>query len=272
MFGNVTYALVGDHSMNFNIDSIAGLITVQNSSFLDRERLPEASFSAVAMDKAPITTRHSAIVPVNMFAISCIISILRFFWHLKNSRAKLNLINWFSQIHVTIQDVNDNSPIFTQKSYRASVAENAQVNPPAAVLQVNALDADDGIFGEVKYAVIGNDNSLFQLDPNSGILYPSQSLKGKKGQYKLTVEARDGLGFGPNVDKADVLIDVQSVNNYRPIFIMPALSNASVEIQEVCFAGKTLFLCCAIKFAFFFLSLVSFSNVNTLCYFLSSFY
>lgn len=133
-----------------------------------------------------------------------------------------------------VQDVNDNKPIFTQKSYYASVAENAQLNPPAAVLQVNAVDADDGIFGEVKYAVVGNGNNmLFQLDPNSGILYPSESLKGKKGQYKLTVEARDGLGFGPNADKADVVIDVQSVNNYRPIFIMPALSNASVEIQEV---------------------------------------
>lgn len=100
---------------------------------------------------------------------------------------------------------------------------------------MNALDADDGIFGEIKYAAVANDNSLFQLDPNSGILYPSQSLKGKKGTYKITVEARDGLGFGPNSDKTDVTIDVQSVNNYRPVFIMPALSNASVEIQEVGF-------------------------------------
>lgn len=124
--------------------------------------------------------------------------------------------------------------MFTQKNYYASVAENAQVNPPAAVLQVNALDADDGIYGEVKYAVVSNDNTLFQLDPNSGILYPSQSLKGKKGQYKMIVEARDGLGFGPNIDKADIVIDIQTVNNYRPVFIMPALSNASVEIQEVC--------------------------------------
>lgn len=65
MFGNVTYGLIGDHSVNFNVDSISGSITVQNSSFLDRERMPEASFSAVAVDKAPVTTRHSIIVPVN---------------------------------------------------------------------------------------------------------------------------------------------------------------------------------------------------------------
>lgn len=153
-----------------------------------------------------------------------------------------------------IQDVNDNSPIFAQKHYHVSVAENAQLEPPAAVLQVNAQDADAGIFGDVKYAVIANDNNLFQLDPNSGILYPSQSLKGKEGerndcngsrakylrfrnshtgQYKITVEARDGVGFGPNADQADIVIDVQSINNYKPEFVMPALSNASVEIQEV---------------------------------------
>lgn len=65
IFGNVTYALIGDHSNNFNIDMISGAITVQNSSFLDRERMAEISFSAVAIDKAPITTRHSAIVPVS---------------------------------------------------------------------------------------------------------------------------------------------------------------------------------------------------------------
>lgn len=64
IFGNVTYSLIGDHSNNFIVDSISGAITVQNSSFLDRERLPEVSFSAVAVDKAPITTRHSSIVPV----------------------------------------------------------------------------------------------------------------------------------------------------------------------------------------------------------------
>lgn len=230
IFGNVTYALIGDHSKNFDIDSISGSITVQNSSFLDRERLPEASFSVVATDKAPVTTRRSSIVPVHSYYYN---GRLRMSGELTGFSLFFSLSLPLTQIQVIIQDVNDNSPIFTQKNYYATVAENAQIHPPAAVLQVNAVDADDGIFGEVKYAVVGNDNTLFQLDPNSGILYPSQSLKGQKGQYKFIVEARDGLGFGPNSDKTDIVIDVQSVNNYRPIFIMPALSNASVEIQEV---------------------------------------
>lgn len=65
-FGDVTYALVGDHSKHFSIDSISGTITVQNSTFLDRERQTEATFSVVGADKAPISSRRSAIVPVRV--------------------------------------------------------------------------------------------------------------------------------------------------------------------------------------------------------------
>lgn len=49
----------------------------------------------------------------------------------------------------------------------------------------------------------------------------------------MVVEARDELGRGPHSDEANILIKVQSINTYRPFFIMPALSNASVELQEV---------------------------------------
>lgn len=123
--------------------------------------------------------------------------------------------------------------MFNQKVYHASVAENVQLYPPAAVLQVNANDADDGAFGEIKYTLLSDDNTLFQLDPNSGILYPSKSLKGMEGQYKLRVEARDGLGAGPFTDEADIIVNIHRINNYRPVFITPALSNTSVEVHEV---------------------------------------
>lgn len=55
------------------------------------------------------------------------------------------------------------------------------------------------------------------------------------GDYEMVVEARDELGNGPNSDEANIFIKVQSINSYRPFFIMPALSNASVELQEVNF-------------------------------------
>jgi Cadherin domain len=86
----------------------------------------------------------------------------------------------------------------------------------------------------VKYNILsGNEESLFMLDQNSGILYPAQSLSGRKGKYRLHIEARDELGSGPNTDTAEVIIEVQTINQHRPVFVMPALSNATVEIPEV---------------------------------------
>lgn len=82
IFGNLTYSLIGDNSKNFNIDAVTGVITVANSTFLDRERLPEASFSAVATDKAPISTRRSSIVPVN----------IQLYFHFRFNRYSRNIV------------------------------------------------------------------------------------------------------------------------------------------------------------------------------------
>ena len=80
-----------------------GEITVGGATVLDREVIPEITISVMASDNAPINSRRTTSVPVV----------------------------------IKLEDVNDNRPIFTQHSYRASVAENLSVNPPAPILQVN---------------------------------------------------------------------------------------------------------------------------------------
>uniref|UniRef100_A0A182NLH4 Cadherin domain-containing protein n=1 Tax=Anopheles dirus TaxID=7168 RepID=A0A182NLH4_9DIPT len=99
--------------------------------------------------------------------------------------------------------------------------------------QVMATDPDEGAAGDVKYAILSdNVGGIFRLDANSGILYPGASLIGKSGQYRIDIEARDGLGSGPHSDAATIVIEIQSINQHRPVFIMPALYNATVEIPE----------------------------------------
>ncbi|GAB0095360.1 Cadherin-87A [Sergentomyia squamirostris] len=196
-FGEILYSLVGEQSSWFSIDPETGLIVIQNSAGLDREREPEISITAVAMDKAPSTTRRSTAIPV----------------------------------HIRVLDVNDNAPVFTQNKYQATVAENAALNPPAAILQVSAMDPDEGDSGTVRYFILsGNDDGMFRLDPTSGILYPAIELTHKKGQYNLLVETRDGRGTGPYSDTAEISIEVSSVNQHRPVFIMPALNKALIEL------------------------------------------
>lgn len=202
-FGVIKYSLVGENSNYFEIDTNTGEILVANDKVLDRETLSEIVLTAVATDQGtPEDSRRST--TANVF--------------------------------IKIMDINDNAPAFRQRIYYANVAENAALHPPATILQVSAEDLDEDEAGSVKYSILsGNIDNAFKLDANSGILYPGISLVGRAGTYTIKIEARDGLGSGPHSDTADVIINVLEINQHRPVFIMPALSNATVEIVEVTF-------------------------------------
>ncbi|CAL1682791.1 unnamed protein product [Lasius platythorax] len=198
-FGDVSYSLIGEHAADFNIGHETGEITVGGATVLDREMTPEITITVMASDGAHVNSRRSTTVPVV----------------------------------VKLIDENDNRPIFSQHSYRASVAENLSVNPPAPILQVRAVDQDEGTNGEVWYTIInGNENESFSLNRETGILYPAAALLGRAGSYRIEVEARDGAGNGPHSDRCYVDIRVTPVNQHKPQFVMPELTNATVEVPE----------------------------------------
>lgn len=131
-------------------------------------------------------------------------------------------------------DENDNVPEFTQNEYAITVAENAAINPPAALLQVHAIDLDEGPFGEVHYSIkAGNELNLFRLHSESGILYPAKNLTGQKGVYELLISAQDNQETNTKASTCRAIITVMEVNQHRPTFIIPALSNATIEIPSV---------------------------------------
>lgn len=114
------------------------------------------------------------------------------------------------------------------------MAENAAIKPPAALLQVHAIDRDEGLFGEVRYSIrAGNEQNLFRLDEESGILYPAQNLTGHKGIYELLIAAQDNQGLETMQSTCRAIVTVMAVNQHRPVFVMPALSNATIEIPTV---------------------------------------
>ncbi|XP_056642220.1 cadherin-87A isoform X2 [Diorhabda sublineata] len=200
-YGEISYYLTGEHSENFSIDNQTGYVTVANTNFLDHEVINETEIQVVAQDGAPINVRRSVTVPVR----------------------------------IKIRDVNDNRPIFVQKEYNVTVMENVRLNPPIPLIQINATDEDSGMNGNVYYNIVsGNDNDIFLLGVESGILYPHKSLLGQTRDFHLTVQARDGGdgGNGQLFDQATINVHVLNVNDHRPEFIMPALPNATVEVLE----------------------------------------
>ncbi|XP_044756698.1 cadherin-87A [Coccinella septempunctata] len=198
-YGEVTYELVGEHSKYFEISPKEGVISVVESEFLDHETINNTVIEVVASDGAHGLLKRSVAVPVN----------------------------------INIKDVNDNSPVFNQTEYKVKIMENVRLNPPKPLIQVNATDRDSGFNGNIHYSIIdGNEDDIFLLGIESGILYPHKSLIGQKRQFHLVVEARDEAGNGKHYDRAVIHIQVLNVNDHKPVFIMPALDNATVEITE----------------------------------------
>jgi len=74
------------------------------------------------------------------------------------------------QVTVTVLDVNDESPVFTQTQYNISWPEDTLVNSHS-VLTVHAQDRDSGLAGHVSYSIVSSDGmDKFTIDRDTGAL------------------------------------------------------------------------------------------------------
>lgn len=89
------------------------------------------------------------------------------------------------------------------------------------VIVVEAFDPDSGLGGKIKYSKIhGEGSSLFNLDPDSGLISVanSQKLDAETTQkVSLIVQAADDNGKG-FTSTATVNIDILDINDHKPVF------------------------------------------------------
>jgi len=85
------------------------------------------------------------------------------------------MVMWV-QVTVTVLDVNDESPRFTQSQYNVTLSEDTPVSSQA-VLTVHAVDNDSGLAGQVKYSITAGDGTdKFHVDADTGALSVISSL------------------------------------------------------------------------------------------------
>ena len=114
---------------------------------------------------------------------------------------------------LTIEDVNDNIPQFTEEMFFAVVGENATVGHQ--FFQLTASDNDTDIDKELKYS-LENYQSVFSVEKTSGWLSVIGTLNRKtQDKYTLSVKVTDGAG---HEDNATVNVTVTEVNDYAPQF------------------------------------------------------
>lgn len=130
-----------------------------------------------------------------------------------------NLFFFFAKAVISIQDVNDNQPIFNQSRYFATIPENATVG--TSVLQVFATDTDADDNGLVTYSINrrqSDKDQMFRIDSKTGLISVNKLLDFEtKELHELVVVAKDN-GEQPLETTAFVSIRVTDVsiflNNY----------------------------------------------------------
>ncbi|XP_027549048.1 protocadherin Fat 4-like [Neopelma chrysocephalum] len=189
-----TFALTPDDSP-FQL-SQAGILTVRNSTLLDRERIPSIQLQVTARDHLP-PHGTSRVSPINILLL----------------------------------DENDNSPTFRGTPYEQELFLN--MTPGMAILQVAADDPDDGINGEISFILAGgNEDGYFELDTSTGQISLKTVIPLRINELKkfvLWITATDG-GAVPR--SSSVPVQIAAVGDSRPQFTQKTY-NVSVEEELV---------------------------------------
>ncbi|XP_034019490.1 cadherin EGF LAG seven-pass G-type receptor 1 isoform X2 [Thalassophryne amazonica] len=175
--GRLSYTFQGgdDGEGDFYIEKYSGIIRTARK--LDRENVPVYNLKAFAVDNG---------VPPMKAAVS---------------------------IHVAVQDINDNPPVFEKDELFINVEENSPVG--SIVARISATDPDEGTNAQIMYQIVeGNSPEVFQLDFFNGDLTALIDLDYEtRTEYVIVVQATSA----PLVSRATVHIRLIDMNDNTPV-------------------------------------------------------
>ncbi|XP_036798707.1 protocadherin alpha-7 isoform X6 [Oncorhynchus mykiss] len=142
---------------------------------------------------------------------------------------------------VTVLDINDNRPVFSQEVYTVTLEENVSIN--TVVIQVKAIDLDEAVNGDVEYS-LGRDLNrkvyeVFNLDGVTGEIRVKGEVDFESTEvYRLDVQASD-KGQPPMTVSCRVIIKITDVNDNKPDIEVTSLSNL---VREDAKPGTVVYL------------------------------
>lgn len=141
------------------------------------------------------------------------------------------------QLVISVQDVNDNTPRFLQQKYEARLNENEDNFLTPLIVQATDDDLRGSANSQVRYQIIdGDKDGNFSIDSVSGEIRPRNMVDFEKmpkeagdiRTFRLRVRAHD-LGIPSLYSDVPVVIYVQDVNDYPPVFVQPFYNKAIAE-------------------------------------------
>ena len=163
-------------------------------------------------------------------------------------------------VKISVLDVNDNNPRFTENSYMYNVSQNASVG--YTLLKVSAIDLDDSVNSEIIYTILeAVENLPFQIDKRNGTITLAGSLQTSSiSNYDLTIIAKDN-GEPQLATSTTVKINVLPFNFHKPQFLNANETNRSIHVKENTNVGLKLVKLDAKDDDFYF-NVLEFSIIN----------
>ncbi|XP_072533494.1 cadherin-23 [Salminus brasiliensis] len=132
------------------------------------------------------------------------------------------------QVLVTVLDVNDFRPRFSERVFSTNVFENEPSG--TSVITLTATDLDEGENALLTYSLQGPGADAFSLDPDTGLIRSLRLLHSFE-RFNLTIVATDH-GRPPLWGTASLQITVIDVNDNRPVFVRPANGTIMHILEE----------------------------------------
>ncbi|XP_064181982.1 protocadherin gamma-C5-like isoform X11 [Anguilla rostrata] len=140
-------------------------------------------------------------------------------------------------ITVNILDVNDNPPIFSQRSYTVYVKENGA--PGTILCSVSASDPDLGENAKISYSILDSKvqdlsvSSYIYINSDNGSIYSMHSFDYEKLKvFQIQVQAKD-QGSPSLSSSATVHVFILDQNDNAPAVIYPSAVLGSISHQKI---------------------------------------
>ena len=123
-----------------------------------------------------------------------------------------------SSLIISVEDANDNAPVWDAAVYSFDVTEDAAVNTIVGVIRAKDVDTGNGN-GRVSYVI----NSVwekftFSVDANSGIIKLLRPLDREKVEHYILEMLAIDDGQPTQVASVTVYVNVIDVNDNPPVF------------------------------------------------------
>ena len=142
-------------------------------------------------------------------------------------------------VYISVIDVNDNAPVFSQKVYNVSVNNEYDRTTPVVILSASDLDSEKN--GKISYRFSSKTSAVarnfFELIEETGEIFLWKKFALEQGlTYELYIEATDG-GNPPLSALAMVLVNVINQQNNPPSidlnFVFASSGNTTTISEDI---------------------------------------